>query len=72
MLRRCRSPGQTFPYHFSQRDSRGDLKLGRRFGVDGNQILRVDGPHAAPAEHYVNYKTVQLPDPSSQCAGVKS
>mmetsp|Transcript_17407 Transcript_17407/g.35557 ORF Transcript_17407/g.35557 Transcript_17407/m.35557 type:complete len:708 (+) Transcript_17407:2-2125(+) len=59
------SPGQTFPYHFSRRDERGELQLGRRFGLDlsgnGNQpIVRVDGPHAAPAEHYVNYKTVMI------------
>jgi NAD(P)H-flavin reductase len=59
------SPGQTFPYHFSRRDERGELQLGRRYGLDlggnGDQpILRVDGPHAAPAEHYVNYKTVMI------------
>jgi len=54
------SPGQSFPYHFSSRDSRGDLMLGRRFGVDNQPILRVDGPHSAPAEHYLNYKTVMV------------
>jgi predicted ferric reductase len=55
------SPGQSFPYHFSRRDERGDLQLGRRFGVMQDlPILRVDGPHAAPAEHYLNYKTVMI------------
>lgn len=24
-------------------------------GPDGQQILRVDGPHSAPSEHYCNY-----------------
>jgi hypothetical protein len=35
-------PGQSFPYHFQRRDERGDMQLGRRFGVDGTtQILKV-------------------------------
>lgn len=29
-------------------------------GPDGNQILKVEGPHSAPAEHYTNYGTVML------------
>ena len=54
-------PGQTYPYHFSRRDERGELQLGRRFGVNPSEpILRVDGPHSAPAEHYENYKTVMI------------
>ena len=54
-------PGQTYPYHFARRDERGELQLGRRVGVDPTQpLLRVDGPHSAPAEHYVNYKTVMI------------
>lgn len=53
------------PTRLSRRDERGDLQLGRRFGLDlsgrgKEQILRVDGPHSAPAEHYVNYKTVMI------------
>ena len=42
------------------KDERGDLSIGRLAGPDGKQILRVDGPHSAPAEHYVNYGTVML------------
>ena len=49
-----------FPFYFTRRDARGDIVLGRQFGPDGKQILRVDGPHSAPAEHYTNYGTVML------------
>lgn len=49
-----------FPFYFTRRDPRGDIMLGRQYGPDGKQILRVDGPHSAPAEHYTNYGTVML------------
>jgi hypothetical protein len=50
-------PQGTFPFYFSHRDDRGDLIVGRQFGPDGGQILRVDGPHSAPSEHYSEYST---------------
>ena len=50
-----------FPYHYTRRDDRGDVQLGRILGPDGKKpLLRVDGPHSAPTEHYVNYKTVMV------------
>ncbi len=42
------------------KDERGDLSIGKLNGPDNKQIIRVDGPHSAPAEHYVNYGTVML------------
>lgn len=54
------NPGATFPFYFSHRDQRGDIVIGRQNGPDGQQILRVDGPHSAPTEHYPNYGTVML------------
>lgn len=55
------NPTGKFPFYFNQRDERGDLHVGRRYGPDGfNQILRVDGPHSAPSEHYGSYGTVML------------
>ena len=54
------SPTGRFPYFFSQRDSRGDLRVGRMRGPDGQQIIKIDGPHSAPSEHYTNYGTVML------------
>jgi NAD(P)H-flavin reductase len=54
------SPGGKFPFYFSQRDARGDLQVGRMNGPDGQQIIRIDGPHSAPSEHYTNYGTVML------------
>ena len=54
------NPTGRFPMYFSHRDERGDVIVGRRFGPDGQQILRVDGPHSAPSEHFSNYQTVML------------
>ena len=54
------SPSRKFPFYFTQRDGRGDLTIGKQFGPDGKQILRIDGPHSAPSEHYTNYGTVML------------
>jgi hypothetical protein len=55
------SPGKRFPYYFNRRDARGDISVGRQYGPDNKtQILRVDGPHSAPSEHYTNYGTVML------------
>ncbi|KAJ1433380.1 hypothetical protein B484DRAFT_394488, partial [Ochromonadaceae sp. CCMP2298] len=54
------SPSSAFPFYFSQRDARGDVLVGRQLGPGGDQILRVDGPHSAPSEHYTNYNTVML------------
>lgn len=51
----------SFPFYFTKRDNRGDLTIGREFGPDGETpILRVDGPHSAPTEHFCNYGTVLL------------
>ena len=49
-----------FPVFFSRREARGEVLMGRVSGPDGRQLLRVDGPHSAPAEHYGNYGTVML------------
>ena len=54
------SGGQSFPFFFRQRDARGDIQLGRLNGPDNAPILRVDGPHSAPSEHYTSYGTVML------------
>jgi hypothetical protein len=55
------SPGKKFPFYFSKRDSRGEIMMGRQYGPDGKtQILRIDGPQSAPAEHYAHYGTLML------------
>jgi len=54
------APRREYPFHFTRRDDRGDLLLGRRLGPDSKPILRVDGPHAAPAMHYAHYGTVMV------------
>ena len=54
------NPSSPFPYYYSHRTERGDIKVGKRCGPDGQQILRVDGPQSAPAEHYLSYGTVMI------------
>ncbi|GMI05932.1 hypothetical protein TrVE_jg417 [Triparma verrucosa] len=54
------NPKDSFPFYLTHRDERGDMIVGRRLGPDGQQILRVDGPHSAPSEHYTNYGTVMI------------
>lgn len=54
------SPSQTYPFHLTRRDERGEVQLGRRLGPDSRPILRVDGPHTAPATHYRHYGTVMI------------
>ena len=54
------NPSGKFPFYLSRRDSRNDTHIGRDIGPDGLPIIRIDGPHAAPAEHYANYGTVML------------
>jgi len=54
------APHRKYPFHFTRRDTRGELQIGRQFGPDTKQILRIDGPHAAPAMHYKHYGTVML------------
>jgi NAD(P)H-flavin reductase len=48
------------PFIWLDSDERGDLQVGKRNGPDGKQILRVDGPHSAPSEHYSNYSTCMI------------
>ena len=54
------NPVSDFPFYFNSRDQRGDVQIGKLNGPDGLQLIRIDGPHSAPAEHYVNYNTVML------------
>lgn len=55
------SPAGKFPFYFSTRDLRNEISIGRQYGPDNKtQIIRVDGPHSAPSEHYTNYGTVMI------------
>jgi hypothetical protein len=49
-----------FPFFFNRIDHRGDVQLGRLNDDEGRQILRVDGPHSAPSEHFTNYGTCMI------------
>jgi hypothetical protein len=54
------SPNGQLPLYFNSRDARGDVQAGRCLGPDQQPLLLVDGPQAAPTEHYTNYGTVML------------
>jgi hypothetical protein len=44
----------------TSRDAKGELQVGKDRGVDGKPLLLVDGPHAAPAQHYSMYDHVMM------------
>ncbi|CAE7678502.1 noxA, partial [Symbiodinium sp. KB8] len=54
------NPRGTYPLFLYRRNEKGQLIPGKDRGPDGKQLLRVDGPHAAPAQAYVGYSTVML------------
>eukprot|EP00981_Chlorochromonas_danica_P010602 scaffold3290_cov165-Ochromonas_danica.AAC.45 len=48
-------------HYFYRRDARGEIQMGRQYGPDNKlPIIRIDGPHSAPTEHYIHYGTVML------------
>lgn len=49
------NPGHDYPLEFSHRNDKGELVMGKQYGVDGKQIVRIDGPHASPSQHYDSY-----------------
>ena len=49
-----------FPFFFNSIDHRGDVQIGQLQDENGLQLLRVDGPHSAPSEHFTNYGTCML------------
>ena len=49
-----------FPIYFSRMDERGDHVVGKQYDPQQLPLIRVDGPHSAPAEHYHHYKTLML------------
>ena len=38
----------------------GAQKLGKILGPDNKPLIRIDGPHASPSQHYDEYKTLML------------
>jgi NADPH oxidase len=44
----------------SSRDAKGQIQIGKDRGIDGKPLLLVDGPHAAPAQHYSMFDHVMM------------
>jgi len=51
------NPQNKYPLYLSRRDG-PKLLPGKDRGVDGQALIRVDGPHAAPTQHYHIYEHV--------------
>jgi hypothetical protein len=49
-----------FPFFYKHVDHRGDTIMGRLRDDYNQPIIRVDGPHSAPSEHFTNYGTVMM------------
>lgn len=49
-----------YPLKFTHRNDKGELVVGKQFGVDGKQIVRIDGPHASPSQHYDSYQRTMV------------
>jgi NADPH oxidase len=54
------NPGSEYPLKFTHRNDKGELVVGKQFGVDGKQIVRIDGPHASPSQHYDSYQRAMV------------
>ena len=50
------NPGQAYPFHLTHIDEKGQRQTGKLLGVDGQQLLCVDGPHSSPSQHYDSYR----------------
>jgi predicted ferric reductase len=51
------NPTGSYPFELYSLDKQTGAKtLGKTTGIDGKAFLRMDGPHAAPCQHYSSYK----------------
>ena len=50
------NPGQAYPFHLTHIDEKGQRQNGKLLGVDGQQLLCIDGPHSSPSQHYDAYR----------------
>ena len=50
------NPGQAYPFDLTRIDEKGQRQTGKLLGVDGKQLLCVDGPHSSPSQHYDSYR----------------
>eukprot|EP00941_MAST-03F_sp_MAST-3F-sp1_P000828 g828.t1 len=60
----CMNPSNSYFFELKRRDmtdpSGNTMILGKRNGPDGLPLLRVDGPHASPSQHFDEYDTTML------------
>jgi ferredoxin-NADP reductase len=54
------NPKQEYPFYLTHRDTSGEVRPGKILGPEGLPLLRIDGPHAAPAQHYAAYESAVI------------
>uniref|UniRef100_A0A7S2R8R2 FAD-binding FR-type domain-containing protein n=1 Tax=Mucochytrium quahogii TaxID=96639 RepID=A0A7S2R8R2_9STRA len=52
--------GNAFSLDLTHLDGQGRNQPGKSTGPDGQPLIMIDGPHAAPAQHYSEYDDVML------------
>lgn len=46
------NPRDTWPLELHRIDEKGERTIGKIHGVDGKRLLRIDGPHSSPSQHF--------------------
>jgi hypothetical protein len=54
------NPKRDYPFVLSRRNKKGELVVGKNLDVDGRPLLLLDGPHAAPSQHFDEYKVCMV------------
>ena len=54
------NPKKQYPFQLTHMDEKGCTQPGKFNAPNGQPLLLVDGPHAAPCQHYCKYETVML------------
>jgi len=54
------NPTEEYPFVLYRRNNRGERVVGKLTGPDGQQLIRVDGPHTAPTVHYSSYHATMV------------
>lgn len=54
------NPRKEYPFPLFRVDEHGKRVLGKDIGPDGLPLIKVDGPHAAPTQHYDAYDSCVL------------
>eukprot|EP00750_Incisomonas_marina_P017975 INCI2668.2.p1 GENE.INCI2668.2~~INCI2668.2.p1 ORF type:complete len:886 (-),score=109.95 INCI2668.2:1911-4568(-) len=54
------NPTDTWPLELYRINEKGERVVGKMTGVDGKRLLRIDGPHSSPSQHFDAYHHTML------------